>query len=118
MRTQDTELGASPAPEANIGPLPSQDFVLQQDNLLDHLVPAEAREDEVETSEQHREAGTTFVDSYVSLTSLRPSCTSTVTWKNTLSGHTCPYTLDCCSLMLLTCRILWHSGWGVGDMLR
>ena len=80
MKTQGTELGASPGPQADISPLPFQDFLLQQDNLLDHLVPAEAREDEVETTEQHREAGTTRVDS-VRSSSLRPCCSSTVARK-------------------------------------
>ena len=59
MQAQDPRLGAGPGLEADSGSSPPQDFLLQQDNLLDHLVPAEAREDEVETSEQHREAGTT-----------------------------------------------------------
>ena len=34
-----------------------EDFHVEQDNLLDHLVPADAREDEAESSEQHKEAG-------------------------------------------------------------
>lgn len=88
MKTQDTVLGASPDPEADTGPLPSQDFLLQQDNLLDHLVPAEAREDEVDTSEQHREAGTTCVDSSVRSTVLRLLYSSTVARKLSSGKHT------------------------------
>ncbi|KAK9862262.1 hypothetical protein WJX84_008113 [Apatococcus fuscideae] len=56
IKTQDVKLVGSPGLGTKAGSSPPQDFLLQQDNLLDHLVSADAREDEAETSEQHREA--------------------------------------------------------------
>ena len=57
IHQRNNGIGTSQGLEPEGASVRVEEFQVQQDNLLDHLVSAESREDEAESSEQHREAG-------------------------------------------------------------